>query len=158
MLLVGFSVVVIILVVSVKRTATLLLSLAGVLCLFGFLSFLSPDPDKSLHLSLNLSHLGPEKVELVRTAVYEQEEAAPLSGLFPPEIAAQRYAPSAYRADTWSLKYGLIRSTSREIPLSAFTAAASVKFDQLPKIERIEGRYVLKYVNPLRYWSLHEPD
>jgi len=78
--------------------------------------------------------------------------------VLPPKIDAQRFAPPDYETEKWSLSYGLIRSTSRELPLSVFTAAVSVKLDQLPQIEMVEGRYILRYDNPLRYWSLHEPD
>ena len=147
----------IILVVFIKRTTTLVLCLAGVLSLFSFLSLLNPDPDKSLHLSFNLNHLSSEKVELVRTNLAEQEQKA-LSFLFAPEVSAQRFVPTDYDQGTWSLEYGLIRSARGEIPLDAFTEAVSVKFDQLPKIEYLGGGYTLKYTNPLRYWSLHEPD
>jgi len=58
----------------------------------------------------------------------------------------------------WRLTYGLIRSNAKQVPLTFFTDPSSVKFNQLPKIERRADGYVVRYVNPLRYWSLHEPD
>ncbi len=158
MLLLAFTLTAVILVALTKKMATLLLSLTVVLCLFAALSFLSPDPDRSLHLLLNLHHLSSDRIELLRTASHGQEKTAPLTAVLPPKIDAQRFAPPDYETEKWSLSYGLIRSTSRELPLSVFTAAVSVKLDQLPQIEMVEGRYILRYDNPLRYWSLHEPD
>lgn len=156
LLLLGFSVAAIILVVFIKRTSTLVLCLAGVLSLFSLLFLLNPDPDKSLHLSFNLNHLSSEKIELVRTNLVEQEQKS-LFSLFAPEAGVQWFVPTDYNQDAWSLEYGLIRSADGDVALDAFTETSSVKFDQLPKIEyRLDG-YTLKYMNPLRYWSLHEP-
>ena len=157
LLLLGFSAGAIILVVFIKRTGTLVLCLAGVLSLFSFLILLNPDPDKSLRLSVNLNHLSSEKVELVRTNLVEQEQK-PLSFLSAPQAGSQRFVPTDYNPGSWSLEYGLIRSTNGEVALEPFTETASVKFDQLPTIEYRRGGYTLKYTNPLRYWSLHEPD
>ncbi len=156
--LLGFSLIVIILVILVRRTVVLLSCLAALLGLFVFLSFLHPDPDRSLHLQLNPSHLSSSQIELVRTTATGRGDTSSFSGFLPPGMDTQHFAPHDYTTEMWSLNYGLIRSTNRQIPLSTFIPAALVKFDQIPRIERIEGGYVLKYVNPLRYWSLHEPD
>ena len=157
LLLLGFSVAAIILVVFIRRTSTLVLCLAVVLSLFSFLSLLNPDPDQSLHISFNLNHSSSEKIELVRTNLVEKEQK-PLSSLFAPEAGVQRFVPTDYDQGAWSLEYGLIRSANGEVALDAFTETSSVKFDQLPKIEYRRDGYTLKYINPLRYWSLHEPD
>jgi hypothetical protein len=156
--LLGFTLAAVIFLVFLRRTAVMVSCLAVALCLFILLTMLRPEPEKSLELSFNLAHLESQNIELARTAATGEVSEGTAPGFLRPRIDTRSFAPTDFVDGQWSLDFRLTRSPEREIPLSAFTQALNLKFDQYPLIERRQGRYIVKYVNPLRYWSLHEPE
>jgi hypothetical protein len=157
LVLLGFYLPALILVALFKRSTALLLPLAVLFAGFVGLSCFVPIPDKSLQLQLNPTHLEGGRIEIVRKAT-DEKGTTPIAGLLPPSIVELRFVPTDFDPAMWRLTYGLIRSNAKQVPLTFFTDPSSVKFNQLPKIERRADGYVVRYVNPLRYWSLHEPD
>ncbi|MBN2552795.1 MAG: hypothetical protein JXB06_08485 [Spirochaetales bacterium] len=156
--LLAFYLPALVLLAFVRKTGVLLPLLCLLLCLFVVLSFLSPAADQSLLLALNPSQLSSGTVRLLRSRAAEHESAASPGILPVPGVDEQHFVPRDYDPSGWSLLYGVHRSTGREIPLAGFSDAAAVRFNQIPEIERRGEGYALVYVNPLRYWSLHEPD
>ena len=157
LLLLGFYLPVLILVGILRKTKLLVIPLAVLLSLFIFISVLVPDRDKSLQLLLNSVHLTAEEVELVRN-VSNGRATMPLHDLFPSPVEEQRFNAADYVRSNWTVAYNVFRSSRKEIPLETFKPAAAVKFNQIPRIERDDGVYFLKFLNPLRSWSLHEPE
>jgi len=157
LLLLGFYLPVLILVGIPRKTKLLVVPLAVLLSLFIFISVLLPDRDKSLQLLLNPVHLRAEEMELVRN-VSNGGAPVPQHDLFPSPVEEQRFYAAGYERSNWTVAYNVFRSNRKEIPLETFKSAASVKFNQIPQIERHDGVYLLKFLNPLRSWSLHEPE
>jgi hypothetical protein len=157
MLILAFYLPVMIMVAVLKRTTTLVLLTAALASLFVSVSLLSPNPDKSLQLQLNLHHLSSQTVQLEQTS-NTKVVSTPLLNRWLPSVVEQCFNPVDFQPAVWRLRYGMYISNTGELSLSLFTAADAIKFNQLPHIAWREGNYTLKYLNPLRYWSLHEPN
>ena len=135
----------------------LLLAVSFVLLLFVLLSLSNPYPDKMLSISLNPYHVEGETVNLRRTAV-SPSRILPSFKFFSPLSEEYRFAAQDCSATTWKLIYTALHSNSRRTSVHHFSTTDPVKFNQIPHIQLVEGSYFIQYTNPLRAWSLREPE
>ncbi len=157
LLLLGFYLPGIIFLALLGRTKPLLILLGVVLSVWIPVSVMIPEQDRTLELRLNPGHLEAEELELARTVTRGSAEGS-LLDLFPPVVEQQRFNAPDFQGSNWTLSYRVLRSNRKKAALEAYSRAAAVKFNQIPQIEKSGDGYYLKYVNPLRSWSLDEPD
>lgn len=156
-LMILFYLPVIIGVALVKRPKLLLILTAGFLLIFALLSLLYPGRDTSVALYLNPLHSQRNTVRLEPVPGYPGQSGT-LSDLLSTEPEQKRFQATDFSPQISSLRYSAVRSSGDKSPLQQFLSADAVKFDQIPLVRIHGGSYYLEHRNPLRAWSLHEPE
>ncbi len=124
--------------------------LVGLLALFFLFFIIYPEKDKMITMRLNTMH---KELKELR---FEQTEQNSPSGTHPfQEILLEEESFSERKI---SLNYSIIYSYRRTYPLGNLLDAELIKFNQYPLIMLERGLYLAQYNNPLKLWSLHEPE
>jgi hypothetical protein len=157
LMVIAFYLPVLMLVAIIKKGKILLLVISALLLLFSLVSLFNPSPDRLLSIWLNPSHTEGKTVELIRIPSPETAARPRFSLLsrFPEEY---RFFAQDFSAEHLRLKYTMIHSSGRRTTLEHFRSAKALKLNQIPHICLVRGTYFIEHANPLRAWSLYEPE
>jgi len=155
--LIAFYLPALCLVALLRKVRLLLPLLGGLLLLFVLVIVLYPGGGRAFTLKLNLSQAQPAALRLRREGGPMDlggDLARPLSA----GLEESSFSPLDFTARDWVLRYRMVASFDRRLPLSWLQPARLVKCNQRPTIVLSGGRYTVEFRNPLKAWSLHEPE
>jgi len=155
--LIAFYLPALCLVALLRKVRLLLPLLGGLLLLFVLVIVLYPGGGRAFTLKLNLSQAQPAPLRLRREGGSPDlggDLARPLSA----GLEESSFSPLDFNARDWVLRYRMAASFDRRLPLSWLQPARLVKCNQRPTIVLSGGRYTVEFRNPLKAWSLHEPE